>query len=139
MTTSTAILRLRACPRCLVGALTLCDDIYGRFWDCLQCGYISHADIPPRVSIRRAEEMKAYYSFFDYAGSTKAFIGYRLRGRLLPPDQNEMSARFNLGCPYVNCSRRQLAEKAEQYGSKKVYQCSNRHRIYLRLDELTWA
>lgn len=33
------MIRFKACPKC-GGDLSLNQDIYGRFWNCLQCGLV---------------------------------------------------------------------------------------------------
>ncbi len=35
---------LKACPKCVTGDLIRVEDIYGFFWNCLQCGHIN--DLP---------------------------------------------------------------------------------------------
>ncbi len=135
---TTTALRLRACPRC-DGSLSLSYDQYGGYWYCLACGRHSYAKVPPEPCIQRPEAAKAYYSLFDYAGPAKHLQAYRLRGRLLPTKTiNEKQVRFDLGCPFLGCSRRQSAMKSQQYGAKKAYQCTKGHRIYLDLEALTW-
>lgn len=138
MTTASPTLKLRSCPRC-DGALKLCYDEFGGFWDCLSCGYNGHADVPPAPQIRRAEAMAAYQSVFDYVGLVAAFQGYRLRGRLLIAKRSETVPRFDLGCPYRGCSRRQLAApKKDRRGGLWIYRCRNKHEIQIDLEELTW-
>lgn len=33
------MIRFKACPRCKEGDLVLMEDIFGKYWDCMQCGY----------------------------------------------------------------------------------------------------
>ncbi len=137
MTTAAPTLRLGACPRC-TGPLALHRDQYGNYWSCLPCGFHSDDDVPPEVRIRRPEAMRAFQSVFDYAGSQKVFQGYRIRGRLLPAKPNETYMRFDLACPYANCSCRQLATLG-RYKILELYECKNKHRIHLNVEELTWC
>ncbi len=126
-------LRLGACPRCQ-GALSASYDIYGGFWRCAQCGFHSDADVPSVPHIVRSEDMKAYHTFFEYAGPQKAFQGYRLRGRLLPRTRNHTSESFDLLCPYAGCQRHQ------KRGGKnaRAYWCKTGHSIRLDLENLSW-
>lgn len=137
MTTASPVVRLGACPRCKRGALTLHYDIYGGYWDCLQCGFVSHDKVPQEPRIRSAEAMRAYTNLFAYAGPHRQFQGVRLVGRGLRPKRNEEGARFDLNCPYV-CSRRQVVVVGRKVGDRVVYKCRDGHHIYLDLDELTW-
>jgi hypothetical protein len=113
--------------------------MYGGFWRCIACGFHTEADVPPQPRIARSEQARAYYSLFDYAGPEKHWRGLRLRGRLLPSKTiNEKQVRFDLGCPFGGCSRRQSAVKGQQSGTWKAYQCGKGHRIYLDLENLSW-
>lgn len=128
---------LRSCPRCEQG-LWPQRDMHGGYWLCVKCGYNGYTDVPPERRIERPEVARAHYSAFTYAGTGKAFMGWRIRGRLLPAKKNEMYLRFDLNCPYTNCTRRQRAMTHRQYGTKKAYRCRNDHRINLNLENLTW-
>ena len=49
---------LKACPRCR-GDLALTEDSYGRFLECLQCGYLRDVEEPGLVSAVGREEREA--------------------------------------------------------------------------------
>lgn len=46
-------LRFKACPKCR-GDLQLVDDLYGRYWECLQCGFIRDLEGAPAGPDRMA-------------------------------------------------------------------------------------
>ena len=56
------MIRFKACPKCR-GDLSLSEDIFGRFWSCLQCGLIreiAERPKPQRVPMAApAEERRA--------------------------------------------------------------------------------
>ena len=112
--------------------------MFGGYWDCMQCGYNSDEDVPSVARVARAEAAKGYNSVFDYCGPEKTFKGLRIRGRLLSMRESQTFARFDLGCPYRGCTKRQLVASKERHGSVWAYECKNRHRIRLNVDELTW-
>ena len=39
---------LKACPRCHTGDLNLVSDMYGKYLQCLQCGYMQDVDLAPK-------------------------------------------------------------------------------------------
>ncbi len=39
---------LKGCPRCR-GDIHVSWDVYGRYWDCLQCGYMLAIDDPNKL------------------------------------------------------------------------------------------
>jgi ssDNA-binding Zn-finger/Zn-ribbon topoisomerase 1 len=47
------MIRFKACPKC-GGDLSLSEDIFGRFWNCLQCGLTR--DIPEQPRVQRVPE-----------------------------------------------------------------------------------
>lgn len=130
---TTTALRLKSCPRCK-GALALSYDEHGGFWYCIACGYHSYAKVPAEAPIARSEVAKAYYSVFAYAGREKAFFGLKIRGRLL----FHKHYQFDLTCPYAGCRHRQLMSSTGHSAGWRVYDCKNRHRIYLNIKKLTW-
>lgn len=133
MTIATPTLKLKACPRC-TGALALIYDMYGGFWDCTSCGFHSEADVPTEPRVRIARAVREYRATFVYAGPEDAFQGHQIRGRLLPRESSITTERFDIVCPYQNCTRRQ-----RKMGSHAgTYTCKNRHIIYLNLVDLTW-
>ncbi len=134
---------LRNCPRC-DEKLRAQHDHQGAYWFCIQCGHHSYANVPPEPRMARSEAMKAYYDFFDYTGTEKAFLGYRLRGRLLPPVGKQSYTRFEIGCPYVNC-RHPMTERVYKDGLRtrrrdgsRFYTCRNGHNIYVKVKGQTW-
>lgn len=34
------MIMFKACPRCQTGDLTLAEDIYGKYLQCIQCGHL---------------------------------------------------------------------------------------------------
>ena len=136
---TTPALRLRACPRC-DGALTAKYDEYGGYWNCIQCGFHSDADVPLVARIARPEAMAAHSSVFTYSGPDAAFKDRLIMGRLLPAKKTETVGRYDLACPYEDCARRQLSLKdTGGANSPKSYQCKNDHRIKLDLKAFTWV
>ena len=133
MTTANPVVKLGACSRCN-GTLALIYDVYGGYFSCISCGDHTEADVPVEARIARAEAMKAYHTFFEYAGPQKGFQGLRLRGRLLPRVRNYKTETFDLLCPYPGCQRHQ-----KRHGSNaRIYRCKNAHPVYLDLTEQTW-
>ena len=133
----TTTLSLRACPRC-EAALVPYHDQHGDYWQCLRCGHHGYANVPSVARIARAEAAKGYNSVFDYCGPEKTFKGLRIRGRLLSMRESQTFARFDLTCPYRGCTKRQLVASKERHAGVWAYECKNRHRIRLNVDELTW-
>ena len=56
------MIKFKACPKCK-GDLYLNQDIYGKYLNCLQCGYLkdisSELEIPQREPVTAEEERKA--------------------------------------------------------------------------------
>ena len=54
---------LKSCPKCL-GDLTVREDAYGSFINCLQCGYMRDLDVKPATSYARkfSQPDPAWYS-----------------------------------------------------------------------------
>ena len=43
------MLRLKSCPRCRVGDLHVNKDMFGWYFECLQCGHMKYIDNPDSV------------------------------------------------------------------------------------------
>ena len=56
------MIKFKACPKCK-GDLYLNQDMYGKYLNCLQCGYLkdisSGSEIPQREPVTAVEERKA--------------------------------------------------------------------------------
>ena len=48
------MIKFKGCPKCQ-GDLHLTQDIYGRYWNCLQCGFIGE----PRSELAKAQRAAA--------------------------------------------------------------------------------
>ena len=35
---------MQKCSNCIIGTMRILEDMYGRYWDCLQCGHIIYLE-----------------------------------------------------------------------------------------------
>ena len=44
----------KACPRCQTGDLSLAEDIYGKYLQCMQCGHVLYPESDEALSYGKA-------------------------------------------------------------------------------------
>ena len=62
---------LKSCPKCL-GDLTVREDAYGSFINCLQCGLMRDIDVKPATSYSRKASQPDPGWYSDHHGLPKA-------------------------------------------------------------------